>query len=291
MSRSQPFPIDFSDLDKGKGYSEHSRLLYLALAFLSLFILYKYLYSDNMQGKTQKILIGIDEAGRGAVIGPLVIAGVAIFEEDVEKLKAIKVKDSKMLSPRQRESLEKKIEEIAKEIFIVKVAACRIDTYRAEGINLNRLEAIKFAEIMDFLKGDVAYVDSPDVDTERLKNLLKKLTKHNMEIVAENFADKKYPVVSAASIMAKVERDREIANLKKEYGDIGPGYPANEITMGWLRNWMKTHEDFPPIVRKSWETIKDLQKDSQQSRLTGWFKGLLQKEEECKVKESGESKK
>ncbi len=244
-----------------------------------------------MAQENQRIVIGIDEAGRGAVIGPLVVAGVAVLERDIEKLKAIKVKDSKMLSPKQRERLEGKIEEIAKEVFIVKVAACKIDTYRADGINLNRLEAMKFAEIMDFLKGDIAYVDSPDVDTERLKNLLKKLTKHNMEIVAENFADKKYAVVSAASIMAKVERDREIENLKKEYGDIGPGYPSNEITMGWLRNWMKTHEDFPPIVRKSWETIKDLRKDSQQSRLSGWFKGLLQKEEECKVKESAETKK
>ena len=240
--------------------------------------------------KGGKVLVGIDEAGRGAVIGPLVVAGVAVFEEDVEKLKAIKVRDSKELSPKQRERLEVKIQAIAKEVFIVKVAACRIDTYRADGINLNRLEAIKFGEIMDFLKGDVAYVDSPDVDTERLKNLLKNLTKHNTEIVAENFADKKYPVVSAASIMAKVERDREIEQIKKEYGDVGPGYPANEITMGWLRGWMKTHEGFPPIVRQSWDTIKTLKKDSQQSRLGGWFKGLLQKEEECKVKESSERK-
>ena len=239
----------------------------------------------------KKVLVGIDEAGRGAVIGPLVICGVAVYEEDVEKLKAIKVRDSKELSPKQREALEKKIEAIAKDVFIVKVAACKIDTYRAEGINLNKLEAIKFGEIIDFLEGDVAYADCPDVDTDRLKKFLEKIIKVKTQIVSEHYADKKYPVVSAASIMAKVERDREIENIKKEYGDVGPGYPANEITMGWLREWMKTHEDFPPIVRKSWETIKDLRKDSQQSRLGGWFKGLLQKEEECKVKESSEAKK
>ena len=239
----------------------------------------------------RKILIGVDEAGRGAVIGPLVIAGVAVYEEDVEKLKAIKVKDSKMLSARQREGLEKKIEAIAKDIFIVKVAACKIDTYRAEGINLNKLEAIKFGEIIDFLEGDVAYVDAPDVDTERLKKFLEKIIKNKTEIVSEHYADKTYPVVSAASIMAKVERDREIELIKKDYGDVGPGYPANEITMNWLRGWMKTHEGFPPIVRQSWDTIKTLKKDSQQSRLGGWFNGLLKKEEECKVKESSESKK
>jgi len=238
-----------------------------------------------------KIVVGIDEAGRGAVIGPLVIAGVAVLEEDIDKLKAIKVRDSKELSPKQRECLEKKIEGIVKDIFIVKVAACRIDTYRSEGIDLNRLEAIKFGEVLDYLGGDVAYVDCPDVNTERMRLLLKKLTKHPTEIVSEHFADKKYPVVSAASIMAKVERDREIEEIKKEYGDVGPGYPANEITMGWLKNWMKTHESFPPIVRQSWETIKNLKKDSKQARLGGWFNGLLKKEEECKVKESAESKK
>ena len=198
-----------------------------------------------------KLVVGIDEAGRGAVIGPLVIAGASVLEEDIEKLKAIKVKDSKELSARQREALEEKIEGIVKDIFVVKVAACKIDSYRAEGIDLNRLEAIKFAEIIDYLQGDVAYVDSPDINTERLRLLLKKISKHNTEIVAEHFADKTYPVVSAASIIAKLERDREIEKIKKEYGDVGPGYPANEITMGWLRSWMKTHDSFPPIVRQS----------------------------------------
>ena len=173
----------------------------------------------------------------------------------------------------------------------MKVAACRIDTYRAEGINLNKLEAIKFGEIIDYLGGDAVYVDSPDVDTERLKKFLEKITKHKSEIVAEHFADKKYPVVSAASIMAKVERDREIEQIKKEYGDVGPGYPSNDITMGWLRDWMKTHDDFPPIVRKSWDTIKVLEKDKKQSKLGSWFKGMIKKEEECKIKESSESKK
>ena len=239
----------------------------------------------------KKIVVGIDEAGRGAVIGPLVIAGVAVFEEDIEKLKAIKVKDSKELTPKQRESLEGKIEGIVKDIFIVKVAACKIDTYRADGIDLNRLEAIKFAEVMDYLGGQVAYVDCPDINTERMRLLLKKLCKNPPEIVAEHFADKTYPVVSAASIMAKVERDREIEEIKKEYGDVGPGYPANEITMNWLKTWMKTHERFPPIVRQSWETIKTLKKDSKQSKIGGWFGGLLKKEEECKVKESAEGKK
>ena len=239
-----------------------------------------------------KIIVGIDEAGRGAVIGPLVVAGVALREENEQELKKIGVRDSKELTAKKREKLAEKIQEIVDNILILKVAACRIDDYRKNGVNLNKLEGMKMMEIIDYLGGDKIYVDAYDVNTDRLKRLLEKsLKKEGAEVVAEHFADKKYPAVSAASIIAKVERDKEIEELKKEYGDIGPGYPSNEITMNWLKEWLKTHKDFPPIVRKSWDTISVLKNDHKQSRLTGWFKGLLKTEEECKVKESSESKK
>jgi len=239
-----------------------------------------------------KLIVGIDEAGRGAVIGPLVIGGVAVREENEQELKKIGVRDSKELTPKKREALAEKIQEIVENIIVLKVAACRIDSYRAEGINLNKLEGLKMVEVIDYLGGDKVYLDSYDVDTERLrKTIQKSIKKDGVEIVAEHLADKKYPAVSAASIIAKVERDKEIEELKKEYGDIGPGYPSNEITMNWLKEWLKTHKDFPPIVRKSWDTITVLKNDHKQSRLSGWFKGLLKTEEECKVKESSEAKK
>src|SRR3989338_1785017 len=239
-----------------------------------------------------KTIVGIDEAGRGAVIGPLVIGGVAVREENEQELKKIGVRDSKELTPKKREALAEKIQEIVENIIVLKVAACRIDSYRAECINLNKLEGLKMVEVIDYLGGDKVYLDSYDVDTERLrKTIQKSIKKDGVEIVAEHLADKKYPAVSAASIIANVERDKEIEELKKEYGDIGPGYPSNEITMNWLKEWLKTHKDFPPIVRKSWDTITVLKNDHKQSRLSGWFKGLLKTEEECKVKESSEAKK
>ncbi len=201
------------------------------------------------------------------------------------------MKDSKELTAKKREKLVEKIQEIAENIVVLKVAACRIDDYRSQGINLNRLEGMKMVEVIDYLDGDKVYLDSYDVNTERLKKTIQKaVKKENIEIVAEHFADKKYPAVSAASIVAKVERDKEIEDLKKEYGDFGPGYPANEITMNWLKEWLKTHKEFPAIVRKSWDTITVLKNDHKQSRLTGWFKGLLKTEQECKVKESREEK-
>lgn len=215
-----------------------------------------------------------------AVIGPLVIAGVSVFEEDVEKLKEIKVKDSKELSSRQRSMLYKQIEAIAKDIIVLKIAPCKIDTMKKEGVNLNKLEALKMGEILDYLNGDAAYVDSPDVIPDRLKRFLHTMVKSDkMEIVAEHKADSTYPIVSAASIIAKVERDREIEEIKKKYGDVGPGYPANETTMAWMRQWLKTHKEFPDIVRKSWATTSNVHGENKQSKLASWLTG--RKKEDC----------
>ena len=96
-----------------------------------------------------KVIAGIDEAGRGAVIGPLVIAGVSIEEGKEEEFRRLKARDSKKISPNVRKRLSKEIEKIAKDVVIIKVGACKIDTYRKEGINLNKLEIMKFAAVDD----------------------------------------------------------------------------------------------------------------------------------------------
>lgn len=225
--------------------------------------------------KTPLVIAGLDEAGRGAVIGPLVVAGVSIFEKDMPRLEKLGLKDSKLLSPRQRESLEKEIEKVAKDILVLKIGACKIDNYRRQGINLNRMEAMKFAEIIDYLSPSQAFVDSPDVNTGRMKLHLKKLTKEDgIEIVAEHKADQNYPVVSAASIMAKLERDREIEEIKKKHGDVGPGYPSNSITMGWLEDCLKKNGKFPDIVRRTWMTAQIMEGANKQSVLGKFFKKL-----------------
>ncbi len=174
------------------------------------------------------LIAGVDEAGRGAIIGPLVIAGVSIDSKKEDKLKRMGARDSKLLSPKRREVLAEKIEEIAKDVIVLKIAACRIDKYRKQGVNLNKIEAIKFADVINYLRPEKTYIDSPDVNPDRLRMFLDKMIKEDgAELVVEHKADHKYPVCSASSIIAKVARYEEIEQLKKKYGDIGPGYKSN----------------------------------------------------------------
>ncbi len=227
----------------------------------------------------EKVFVGgFDEAGRGAVIGPLVVAGVSFDKEDVYRLRKMGVRDSKLLTAKKRERLVKEIEKLAKDIIVIKVGPCKIDNYRKQGVNLNRLEAMKFAEVISYLGPHQAYVDSPDVNPERLKKILEKMVGDGVEIISEHKADHKYPVVGAASIIAKVERDEEIRKLKKKYGDIGPGYSSNPITVKWLKEWLEENRDYPEgVVRKTWITADGIKKDKLQKRLTSWFKRIKNK--------------
>lgn len=216
------------------------------------------------------IVAGIDEAGRGAVMGPLVVCGASFDEEKVALLRKIRVRDSKELSPRRREQLAKAIEKIAKDIMVMKISPCVIDNRKAEGLNLNSMEAMKFADIINYLKPDKVFVDSPDVNTGRLRDFIKKMLKQETEVVAEHHADKNHPEVSAASIVAKVERDKEIAELIKKHGPLGSGYPSDERTIRWLNYWMKNNKALPDFVRRSWVTVELMEKKKEQSKLTDW---------------------
>lgn len=226
------------------------------------------------------VFAGIDEAGRGSVIGPLVIAGVSLDKKDEAKLKKLGLKDSKLLGPLQREAFAKKIEELAKDIVVVKLSACRIDNLRGVGRNLNRIEADKFGDILNMLGPDTAFIDCPDVNTGRMALHLKKLAGER-DLVVEHKADSRYPIVSAASIIAKVERDREVRELHKEWGDFGPGYPSHDKTISWLKDWIGKNKEYPDIVRKSWLTAQGIKNEKNQRRVFGFFR---RKGEECKGK-------
>ncbi len=219
-------------------------------------------------------IAGIDEAGRGAVLGPMVIAGVSVIGEDERKLRDIGVKDSKLLSPSARKRLYRTIEEIARDIIVLKISPCKIDDYNRKGVNLNRLEAMKMAEILDCLEPSKGIVDAPESNTERFRETLGKMIKGKTEIVSENRADVKYPVVSAASIIAKVERDRSIDSLRKRFGVRGSGYPSDERTISWMRSYLKEHGSFPRegLVRFSWDTTKKMLGEKKQSGIGSFFR-------------------
>jgi len=218
------------------------------------------------------LVAGVDDAGRGSVIGPLVIAGILIDSEDVPKLVQLGVKDSKLLSPSRREALAVDIKRIARKHVVVKLSPAEIDKVVEKGIKLRRLnwlEAQAMAKVIELLRPDVAYVDASDVLEERFKQQILEFLPFKVEIVSEHKADRKYPVVSAASIIAKVERDREIAELKAKYGDFGCGYPTDPKTIEFLHRCLETFKEYPEFVRRSWRPAKKVKRenDSKQTRL------------------------
>ncbi|MEM1574363.1 MAG: ribonuclease HII [Nitrososphaerota archaeon] len=194
---------------------------------------------------------------KGPVIGPMVICGFLIEENKIEKLKEIDVKDSKLLSPIKRKDMTLILKKIAKNIILIKLSANEIDKLRKE-INLNEIEINKIVEIINSSSPNIVIIDSPEINTKKFINKIKKKLKNkNIKIIAENYADRKYPVVSAASVIAKVERDKEIEKIKKKIGyDFGSGYASDKKTIDFLKYWLKNHKEFPEFVRKSWMTIK-----------------------------------
>jgi len=201
------------------------------------------------------LIAGVDDAGRGAVIGPLVIAGILVDEKTLEKITLLGVKDSKMITPERRRYLAAEILKIVKDHHIVKLSPREIDHVVETGRKLhrlNRLEAKAMAEVISRLRPDIAYIDASDVLPERFSRHIDEELTFKVKIISEHKADKTYPVVSAASIIAKVERDRAIEDLCKKYGEIGSGYASDRRTLKFLEEWIKRHDDYPDFVRRSW---------------------------------------
>ncbi|MDG6222247.1 MAG: ribonuclease HII [Candidatus Bathyarchaeota archaeon] len=210
-------------------------------------------------------LAGVDEAGRGCVIGPLVVGGVSIDETDLPKLVEIGVKDSKLLAPKKREILARQIREIALNCYVVHLSPVEIDHVVETGKRLhklNRFEAQTMAKVISVLNPDVVYVDASDVNAKRFGEHIAENLVFRSEIISEHKADLKYPVVSAASIIAKVERDKVISKLIKKHGNLGCGYPNDQKTTNFLRDWIKKYGSYPDFVRKSWKTSKKIKKET-----------------------------
>lgn len=205
-------------------------------------------------------VIGVDEAGRGCVIGPLVICGVSIGEDLLDELVNIGVKDSKRLSKKRREALYNLITSFDVKCEVVKIPPMRIDVYvkrKKRYEKLNKLEAIFMAEVVNRLEGNIVIVDACSTNLLAFYNQIYERLKRDVELIVTHKADNFSPVVSAASIIAKVERDREISKLKERYGDFGSGYPSDKKTIQFLTHCLESGM-IPPIVRRSWRTVERL---------------------------------
>ena len=211
-------------------------------------------------------ICGLDEAGRGPIIGPLVICGVLANEKQEKELVEMGVKDSKMLTPIQRERMFDKIKTIVEKYEIIIIEPKEIDAVVGKGkeTNLNWLEADKSVEIINKLKPNTAILDCPSVNTKKYSDYVKAKIYGRVDIIAEHKADQTYPIVSAASILAKVTRDDLIQQLKKKYNvEFGSGYPSDPLTQIFIqKNWNKY--DF---FRRSWETYKAIVRGKSQTKL------------------------
>jgi len=222
-------------------------------------------------------VLGIDEAGRGPVIGPMVICGYMMDKCEIGRLKELGVRDSKMLSPRTRERIARQIKNMAKDFIIINLSAEDIDKLRTE-TNLNKIEIEKMSQIINLLSPDEVVIDSPEVNTKKFENKIRaKLKNKKTKLVCENYADKKYPIVGAASILAKVTRDNAIKKIKSRYkAGFGTGYPSDERTIEFLKQWIREHKEFPSFVRKSWVTakliIKNHREEKEQKKLDDFAK-------------------
>jgi len=214
------------------------------------------------------LICGIEEAGRGPVIGPLVVCGVLVDEKDESRLKRIGVKDSKLLSGKKRTDLFPKIQKIAKDWKIITVPVQQVDAaLDHEEMNLNKLEAQKMAEAINTLNPGKVILDCPSNNIPQFVTYLMTHVKNITvdKIAAEHKADVKYLIVAAASILAKVTRDEEIEKLKNKIGiDFGSGYPSDPKTVEFLKkNWDK----YPSIFRKSWASYKNVAESKGQKKL------------------------
>ncbi len=201
------------------------------------------------------MLLGIDEAGRGCVIGPLVVAGVLIAAERLAELSALGVKDSKRLTRARREQLSAQIERIATRLFVKEIGPRELEE------NLTEIELRAMAQIVQESGAQRVVLDLPvgPATRESFVRRLRSAVGHDtFGIIAENRADARYPIVSAASIIAKVHRDRAIARLRQQYGDFGWGYPSEPKTQAFLREFYEHTGRFPDCARRKWRTLQKL---------------------------------
>ncbi|MEM2021031.1 MAG: ribonuclease HII [Zestosphaera sp.] len=198
----------------------------------------------------RSLVLGIDEAGRGPVIGDMFVACVGVEEGYEELLRNLGVKDSKTLTPSARSAMFPRIIEIARVVYVRRCSPALIDSINVNDLFVKAvLDSVKAILRKGFNVSKI-YVDA--LSSRKHKAMVMKGIPSSVELVYEPRADSKYAVVAAASIVAKHLRDVHVKNLHLIYGDFGSGYPSDSRTMKWLADHVLLET---PIVRRSWSTL------------------------------------
>ncbi len=218
---------------------------------------------------------GVDEAGRGPCLGPLVIGCVIATPKQEEQLKSLGVKDSKQLSPHQRESLVNKIQQysVASSTLVISPEELNFMHYH-DHLTLNEIETHGFSQILNEIsqKPMRIFLDAADVNENRFGHEIQQRLSFSCEkIISKHKGDSLFTIVGAASILAKVRRDQIVESYAVEYPNIGSGYPSDPITIQFLESYYQIHKSFPLFVRKFWATIQNIQSRAQQNKLTRYM--------------------
>ena len=217
-------------------------------------------------------ILGIDEAGRGPLIGDMFVAGVVVGEESLETLRQYGVKDSKALSRSMRRKLFNIVLTLARCAVVRRFSPREIDVS-----NINELYEIGVSDIVNTVSKlgfnvSRIYVDS--TSSRRLRRRVRSIVPSYVEVIVEPRADEKYVVVGAASIVAKYLRDTHVRVLHKAYGDFGSGYPSDPKTISWIEELVRKGGELPGIVRLSWRTLRrfGVGVGTKKYSLLKWFK-------------------
>ena len=217
------------------------------------------------------IVCGVDDAGRGSMIGPLVIAGVSMRHDRIKRLRDIGVRDSKVLTPARRSELYDQITSEADGWCVSRIGPSTVDRSVSKH-RLNALEARYMAKAIARLGPGIAYVDSCDVNARRFGEAVSSMAGGNgggrCSVRSHHKADSRFEVVAAASIVAKVTRDREIAKIARRHGgrgEVGSGYPSDRRTVGFVEKWIGGGEGAPPFARSSWKPVRMMLMDARWS--------------------------
>jgi ribonuclease HII len=206
-------------------------------------------------GRPPLTVVGLDEAGRGAWIGPLVVGAVAVPRPGLGALAATGARDSKVLTPKQREEILARIERCA-EVRSLEAPPEEIDRHVVVG-HLNELEARLFGTLARPFAPAEARVDACDANARRFGSSVARHAGPQVRVLSRHHADAQDPLVGAASIVAKVRRDRAIRRLADELGDeIGSGYPSDPVTVRFVRRVVAPDGARPSWLRSSWATTR-----------------------------------
>lgn len=206
---------------------------------------------------------GVDEAGKGPVLGSMFVAAVradpALLPDDVG--------DSKGIESQRRRELETAVRDAAAAVEVVEIPVERIDD---PDTDMNGLTVAGHSEALASVVEDGAsgYADAGDTNAVRFERRVNSNVDCQIDLRAEHGADETYAIVGAASILAKVARERHVEALAAEFGAVGSGYPSDPNTREFLESFVREYEELPACARESWQTSHDVLGALDQSSLS-----------------------